>query len=102
VIVDYIDAHKTDHGVEPICRVLSQAGVQIAPSTYYAAKTRGATEHARTCATIATQVRLGLPKRVEVAGEPVVADRLQKCSRTVSVPHLDSAARQLLDLLLER
>ncbi len=40
MIVDYIDAHKTDHGVEPICRVLSHAGVQIAPSTYYAAKTR--------------------------------------------------------------
>ena len=26
-------AHKTDYGVEPICRVLAQAGVQIAPST---------------------------------------------------------------------
>ncbi|MFV9426914.1 IS3 family transposase [Rhodococcus aetherivorans] len=40
VIVDYIDAHKTDYGVEPICRVLTRTGVQIAPSTYYAAKTR--------------------------------------------------------------
>lgn len=40
MIVDYIDAHKTDYGVEPICRVLGRAGVQIAPSTYYAAKTR--------------------------------------------------------------
>ena len=40
MIVDYIDAHKADYGVEPICRVLAQAGVQIAPSTYYAAKTR--------------------------------------------------------------
>ncbi|QHG85470.1 hypothetical protein D1O33_26055 (plasmid) [Rhodococcus rhodochrous] len=40
MIVDYIDAHKADYGVEPICRVLSRAGVQIAPSTYYAAKTR--------------------------------------------------------------
>ena len=27
-------------GVEPICAVLREAGVQIAPSTYYAAKTR--------------------------------------------------------------
>jgi putative transposase len=40
VIVDYIDAHKNDHGVEPICPVLTRAGVQIAPSTYYAAKSR--------------------------------------------------------------
>jgi putative transposase len=33
--VRYIDAHKAEFGVEPICRVL-----QIAPSTYYAAKSR--------------------------------------------------------------
>ena len=31
----YIDAHKDEFGVEPICRVL-----QFAPSTYYAAKSR--------------------------------------------------------------
>jgi putative transposase len=40
VIVDYIDAHKDEFGVEPVCAVLKDAGVQIAPSTYYAAKTR--------------------------------------------------------------
>jgi len=33
--VAYIDAHKGEYGVEPICKVL-----QVAPSTYYAAKTR--------------------------------------------------------------
>lgn len=42
----YIDAHRHDVvdgrevGVEPICAVLKDAGVQIAPSSYYAAKTR--------------------------------------------------------------
>jgi putative transposase len=40
VIVDYIDAHRDVFGVEPICRVLSEHGCQIAPSTYYATKTR--------------------------------------------------------------
>jgi putative transposase len=40
VIVDYIDAHKERFGVEPICRVLTDAGTKIVPSTYYAAKTR--------------------------------------------------------------
>jgi len=35
VIVEYIDEHKDRLGVEPIC-----AELQIAPSTYYAAKTR--------------------------------------------------------------
>jgi putative transposase len=46
VIVAYIDAHRERVvegrrlGVEPICEVLATADVQIAPSTYYAAKTR--------------------------------------------------------------
>jgi len=34
-MVDYIDAHRAEFGVEPICKAL-----QVAPSTYYAAKTR--------------------------------------------------------------
>ena len=34
-MVDYIDAHRDEFGVEPICNVL-----QVAPSTYYAAKSR--------------------------------------------------------------
>jgi putative transposase len=40
VIVDYIDGHRKEFGVEPICRVLTAAGVKIAPSTYYAARSR--------------------------------------------------------------
>jgi len=35
VIVSYIDEHRDEFGVEPICEVL-----QVAPSTYYAAKSR--------------------------------------------------------------
>ena len=35
MIVDYIDRHRSQFGVEPICTVL-----QVAPSTYYAAKSR--------------------------------------------------------------
>ena len=40
MIVDYIDSHRQRFGVEPICRVLSRHGVQIAPSGYYAYKNR--------------------------------------------------------------
>ncbi len=41
MVVGFIDAHKDTFGVEPICRVLRQHDVaQIAPSTYYAAKSR--------------------------------------------------------------
>ena len=40
MIVGYIDTHRDRYGVEPICRVLSEHGCQIAPSTYYATKSR--------------------------------------------------------------
>jgi putative transposase len=40
VIVAFIDDHRHLFGVEPICRVLSEHGITIAPSSYYAAKTR--------------------------------------------------------------
>ena len=36
----YIEDHKVEFGVEPICRVLSQHGIKIAPSTYYEARSR--------------------------------------------------------------
>jgi putative transposase len=35
-MTSFIDAHRRDFGVEPICRAL-----EVAPSTYYAAKGRG-------------------------------------------------------------
>ncbi len=36
MICDYITAFRDRFGVEPICRVLTAHGIQIAPSTYYA------------------------------------------------------------------
>jgi len=38
--VAFIDDHRDRFGVEPICRVLTEHGVKIAPSTYlYRART---------------------------------------------------------------
>lgn len=43
----FIDEHRDQlGGVEPICRVLSQHGWRIAPSTHYAAKSRPASARA--------------------------------------------------------
>ena len=36
----FIDQYRTRFGVEPICRVLRERNVGIAPSTYYAYKSR--------------------------------------------------------------
>ena len=38
--MSYVDQHKDVFGVEPICAVLAEADVKIAPSTYYAARSR--------------------------------------------------------------
>lgn len=46
VLVEYIDSHRDRFGVEPICTTLTQAGTQIAPSTYYAAKSRPRSDRA--------------------------------------------------------
>jgi putative transposase len=39
-VISFIDEHKARFGVEPICTELAKHGCGIAPSTYYAAKTR--------------------------------------------------------------
>ena len=36
----FVDDHKERFGVEPICRVLTEHGVKIAPNSYYAHKKR--------------------------------------------------------------
>jgi hypothetical protein len=40
LIVEFVDRERSTQGVEPICAVLTEHGMKIAPSTYYAAKSR--------------------------------------------------------------
>lgn len=40
MVIRFVDDYRARFGVEPICRVLRGHGVKIAPSTYWAAKTR--------------------------------------------------------------
>lgn len=46
MVVGFVDAHREEFGVEPICRVLSEHGVPIAPNSYYAHRTRAASARA--------------------------------------------------------
>ena len=54
--MEFIDGHRDRFGVEPICRVLTEHGMQIAPSTYYAAKTRPASARARRDAELTVEI----------------------------------------------
>ena len=46
MIIDYIERDKNLFGVEPICTALTNSGVPIASSTFYAARTRPASARA--------------------------------------------------------
>lgn len=43
----FIDEHRERFGVEPVCRVLKAAGLQTAPSSYYAWRSRPASARSR-------------------------------------------------------
>jgi putative transposase len=61
--VRFIDEHRHDPlvgrelGVEPICRVLTEHGLQIAPSTYWAARKRPTCDRARRDAELMVEIR---------------------------------------------
>jgi putative transposase len=55
--VAFIDAHRDRFGVEPMCRVLCEHGVRIAPSGYYAHKARPPSARARRDAVVLAAVR---------------------------------------------
>lgn len=52
----FIDEHKDEFGVEPICRTLRDAGTQIAPSTYYARLHRPPSARAQRDAVLAEEI----------------------------------------------
>jgi putative transposase len=56
VVVRFIDDHRDRFGVEPICRVLTEHGVKIAPSGYYAFKTRPASARTVSDAELIVQI----------------------------------------------
>jgi putative transposase len=64
VVIEYIDDHRErvvegkKLGVEPICAVLKEAGVQIAPRIYWAAKTRVPSKRALWDEELAEEIQL--------------------------------------------
>jgi putative transposase len=45
--VDFVDSQRSEHGVQPVLQALEDTPAQIAPSTYYAAKTRPASARSK-------------------------------------------------------
>ena len=66
--VDFVDRHKDEHGVQPICDALRETGAEIAPSTYYAAKTRPASARAARDAELTTEITTMYEENYHVYG----------------------------------
>jgi putative transposase len=61
--VEFIDTHREEFGVEPICRVLTEHGLKIAPSTYYEARNRAPSKRALRDAEIVELIRAARKQR---------------------------------------
>jgi putative transposase len=102
VIVSYIDAHRDEHGVEPICTVL-----QVAPSTYYAAKKRQPSARSRRDAMLipilvalwAANYRVygaqKLWKAAKRAGHAVGRDQVGRLMRAAGIEGVNRRRRKL-------
>jgi len=96
-----IDEHKVEFGVEPICRVLGEHGLQVAPSTYRAARTRPLLARAQRDAVALERIRVvhgdraigrglhgvrevhaQLTREGGVAGRPVSRRQVERLMRT--------------------
>jgi len=82
--VAYLDAHRHDVvdgrevGVEPICAVLKDAGVQVAPSSYYASKTRPPSARAIRDAELVVDIRTAHKANLGVYGARKVHAELNR------------------------
>lgn len=68
MLVDYIEGHRDRFGVEPICAVLSEAGTKIAPSTYYAARSRAPSARSVRDAELVVKIRTAHQANLGVYG----------------------------------
>lgn len=57
MICRYVEPKKDEFGVEPICATLTSAGVKIAPSTVYTARTRPPSPRARRDEVLKDEIR---------------------------------------------
>ncbi len=78
MLVDYIDQHRDRFGVEPICAVLKDADVQIAPSTYYAARTRPPSARSVRDAELVTDIQVAHKANLGVYGARKVHAELNR------------------------
>lgn len=105
MIVAFVDEHRDEFGVEPICKIL-----QVAPSTYYAAKARQLTPSARAVRdAVMTQILMALWvanrkvygahklwKAARRAGHEVGRDQVARLMRTMGIEGISRRRRKVI------
>ena len=94
-MINYIDRYRAEFGVEPICRVLTSAGARIAPSTYYAAKTRPPSARAVRDEQLKAQIRRVYRDNFEVYGADKVWRQLGREAIPVARCTVERLMREL-------
>jgi putative transposase len=94
-VIAYIDGHKERFGVEPICAVLRDAGVPIAPSTYYAARSRPVSARARRDEWLSAEITDVWKDNYEVYGARKVWQALRRKGITVARCTVERLMREL-------
>jgi putative transposase len=84
VIVEFIDAHRQEHGVEPIVTALEDTAARIAPSTYYAARNRGPSARAVRDAELVERIKRMHSDNLGVYGARKVHAELRRQGVTVA------------------
>ncbi len=79
MIAEFIDAHRAEHGVEPICEQL-----QVAPSTYYAHRTRPPWARSVTAAATTAEIERVHTDNYGVHGVRKVHAELRRQGHTVA------------------
>lgn len=94
--MSFIDEHRDRFGgVEPICTVLSEHGISIAPSTYYAAQNRPASARASRDARLKVLIREVFDAHYRVYGARKVWRELNRQGHTVARCTVERLMREL-------
>jgi putative transposase len=90
-----ITEHKGRFGVEPICTVLTEFGIKIAPSTYYAAVTRPASRRARRDEELMEEIRRVYDENYRVYGARKIWRQLRREGVMVGRGRVERLMRRL-------
>jgi putative transposase len=93
--VAFIDAHRGEFGVEPICDVLREHGVGIAPNTYHVAKNRAPSARAVRDAELMVEIQRVFDENLFVYGADKIWTQLNRENITVARCTVERLMRQM-------